>query len=225
MMLGVSNRDNRNVDKTINNNNNNNKANFSVCIDVKEEANDEHTRSRERRNICTSLRNLGLNNSLNTESSISSSSCDSSSLFASPTPLINNSSSQSRVEEKRRKEKEERRNSLWFDNRTPPQQVNNDGHHHKASSQIKEYVYHRMTGIDYPMRMNYCWDFSSAHAQYVRRVAMAQRAFLSDRVRDFRSTFTRANFELEMDALKKRLDLGQPRPTFADLRRHHSVGY
>ena len=224
-MLGVSNRDNRNVDKTINNNNNN-KANF---LDVKEEVNDEHTRSRERRNICTSLRNLGLNNSLNTESSISSSSCDSSSLFASPTPLINNSSSQSRVEEKRRKEKEEekRRNSLWFDNRTPPQQVsplNNDSHH-KASSQIKEYVYHRMTGIDYPMRMNYCWDFSSAHAQYVRRVAMAQRAFLSDRVRDFRSTFTRANFELEMDALKKRLDLGQPRPTFADLRRHHSVGY
>lgn len=224
-MLGVSNRDNRNVDKTINNNN---KANFSVCIDVKE-VNDEHTRSREKRNICTSLRNLGLNNSLNTESSISSSSCDSSSLFASPTPLINNSSSQ--VEEKRRKAKEEeenrnRRNSLWFDNRTPPQQVcplNNDGH--KASSQIKEYVYHRMTGIDYPMRMNYCWDFSSAHAQYVRRVAMAQRAFLSDRVRDFRSTFTRANFELEMDALKKRLDLGQPRPTFADLRRHHSVGY
>ena len=33
----------------------------------------------------------------------------------------------------------------------------------KADRQIKEYFYHCITNIDYPMRVNYCWNFSTNH--------------------------------------------------------------
>lgn len=39
----------------------------------------------------------------------------------------------------------------------------------KADRQIKEYFYHCIRNIDYPMRINYCWNFSSSHEQFFRR--------------------------------------------------------
>lgn len=50
---------------------------------------------------------------------------------------------------------------FWFANRT---QVSV-----KADRQIKEYFYHCIRNIDYPMRINYCWNFSPAHENYFRR--------------------------------------------------------
>lgn len=60
----------------------------------------------------------------------------------------------------------------WYGNRT---QVSI-----KADRQIKEYFYHCIPNIDYPMRMNYCWDFSPTHGQFVRSWAVAQRARLQE---------------------------------------------
>lgn len=62
--------------------------------------------------------------------------------------------------------------SHWYTNRT---QVSI-----KADRQIKEYFYPRIRDIDYPMRLNYCWDFSPTHGQFVRSWAIAQRTRLQE---------------------------------------------
>jgi len=45
--------------------------------------------------------------------------------------------------------------SFWYANRTP-QSI-------KADKHIKEYFYHCMRNFDFPMRINYCWNFSISH--------------------------------------------------------------
>ena len=38
----------------------------------------------------------------------------------------------------------------------------------KADRRFKEYFYHCITNIDYPMRVNYCWNFSSNHEKFFK---------------------------------------------------------
>jgi hypothetical protein len=38
----------------------------------------------------------------------------------------------------------------------------------KADRRFTEYFYHCITNIDYPMRVNYCWNFSSNHEKFFK---------------------------------------------------------
>ncbi|EFX60426.1 hypothetical protein DAPPUDRAFT_277555, partial [Daphnia pulex] len=57
---------------------------------------------------------------------------------------------------------------FWFDNRTQASI--------KADRQIKEYFYHCIRNFDYPMRVNYCWDFSANHENLFKKT-LAKKAF------------------------------------------------
>jgi hypothetical protein len=58
---------------------------------------------------------------------------------------------------------------FWYANRT---QVSI-----KADRQITEYFYHCIRNIDYPMRINYCWNFSLKHENYFKKT-LTNRAAL-----------------------------------------------
>lgn len=49
----------------------------------------------------------------------------------------------------------------WYGNRTQ--------NSIKADRQFKEYFYHCIRNIDYPMRVNYCWDFSLKHENLFKK--------------------------------------------------------
>jgi hypothetical protein len=58
-------------------------------------------------------------------------------------------------------EQQHQKQQFWFDNRTQKSI--------KADRQIKEYFYHCIQNFDYPMRNNYCWDFSLNHQNLFRK--------------------------------------------------------
>jgi hypothetical protein len=58
-------------------------------------------------------------------------------------------------------EQQHQKQQFWFDNRTQTSI--------KADRQIKEYFYHCIQNFDYPMRNNYCWDFSLNHQNLFRK--------------------------------------------------------
>ena len=45
----------------------------------------------------------------------------------------------------------------------------------KADRRFKEYFYHCITNIDYPMRVNYCWNFSSNHEKFFKTTVAKQK--------------------------------------------------
>lgn len=50
---------------------------------------------------------------------------------------------------------------FWFSNRTPFSL--------KADRQMKEYFYHCVRNFDFPMRLNYCWNFSIKHEKFFKK--------------------------------------------------------
>lgn len=50
---------------------------------------------------------------------------------------------------------------FWFSNRTPFSL--------KADRQMKEYFYHCIRNFDFPMRLNYCWNFSVNHEKFFKK--------------------------------------------------------
>ncbi len=53
------------------------------------------------------------------------------------------------------------RQSFWFANRTPLS-IQADRH-------IREYFYHCISNFDFPMRLNYCWNFSINHQRLIKK--------------------------------------------------------
>ena len=57
----------------------------------------------------------------------------------------------------------------WYGNRTQ--------NSIKADRQFKEYFYHCIRNIDYPMRVNYCWDFSLKHENLFKKTIGMEKTF------------------------------------------------